>query len=210
MITDRPVQLDDTDKLAVSLYGETTVPGDTAALISASRGQLTTVHTESITQSDGLSNFGHTTVNFTGTARFGRTVSMLFNGATWDRPRNNNDVQILASAARTATLNGADQVNHNAKGVIITLDVTAVTATPSITLRIQHKDNESSAYENLLIGAAVTAIGVHTYIVYPGVAAAAEDIVETIGFPLGRQWRVRVEHGDADSITYSIGASVLL
>lgn len=206
----QPFQLDDTDKLAVSMYGQSTVPGDTAAIISSVRGQLTTAHSESMTQSDGLSNFGHTPVNITGTPRFGRTVSMLSNGSTWDRPRNNIDAQILASAARTATLNSADQINYNGRGVIITLDVTAVSATPSITLRIQHKDNESSAYENLLIGAAVTAIGVHTYIVYPAVAAAAEDIVETIGFPLGRQWRVRVEHGDADSITYSVGAAVIL
>lgn len=125
--------------------------------------------------------------------------------------RNNTEVTLLASAARTATEASADQTNVNARGVIITVDVTAVSATPSITMDIEHKDVASSAYESLLLtSSAITATGTHTYIVYPGIGAASDDVVQVAGFPLGRTWRVNVTHGDADSITYSVGSSYIL
>ncbi len=134
-----------------------------------------------------------------------------FNGITWDRWRGNTEAEILASAARTATVNSADFINYNAKGVIITLDVTATADTPSITLQIEHKDSSGSKYEILLLTtAAVTATGVHTYIVYPGIGAASDDVVQVAGFPLGRTWRVTVTHADGDSITYSVAASYIL
>lgn len=134
-----------------------------------------------------------------------------FNGLSWDRLRTNQDQTILASAARTATLNSADFTNYNHRGVIVTLDVTASADTPSITLQIEHKDLGGSKYEILLLTtAAVTGAGVHTYIVYPGIGAASDDVVQVAGFPLGRIWRVTVTHADGDSITYSVSAASIL
>ncbi|MGH2604227.1 MAG: hypothetical protein ACRDJ9_33180, partial [Dehalococcoidia bacterium] len=49
----------------------------------------------------------------------------LFNGSNFDRQRGNSDVELLASAARTATTTSADQLNHNGRGVVLLLDVTA-------------------------------------------------------------------------------------
>jgi len=120
-----------------------------------------------------------------------------------------DDIALLASAARTATSASSDQINYgNARGVIVTLDCTVDPASASITMDIEHKDTVSGKYESLMLtAAAVTAVGTHTYIVVPGVGAAADDVVEVAGFPIGKVWRVNVTHADTDSITYSVGAS---
>lgn len=121
----------------------------------------------------------------------------------------NMEVTLLASAERTATVNTDDQVNRGARGVIVTLDVTVIDATPSVVLKIQYKDVASGKYEALLVATAVTATGTHTYIVYPDVGAAADDVTKVASFPLGQTWRVRIEHGDTDKITYSCGCCLL-
>jgi hypothetical protein len=123
----------------------------------------------------------------------------------------NTALKILASAARTATTVSQDLDNRFARGVLVTLDVTAVDATPSITLSIEAKDEVSGKYETLLTAtAAVTGVGTHSYLFYPGAGAAASDIVQVAGFPLPKTWRVRVTHADADSITYSVGANLMI
>lgn len=123
-------------------------------------------------------------------------------------------VTLLASAARTATTNSADQnnvdENTNVRGVLVTLDVTAATATPTITLKIQAKDPASGKYEDLLSASAgVTATGTHSYLVYPGAGTASGDVTQVAGFPLPATWRVSVVHSDSDSITYTVGAMLL-
>lgn len=122
--------------------------------------------------------------------------------------KHQREISALASAERTAHTNSLDLVQFGFKGAIVTLDVTAVTATPSLTLKIQAK--MGSKYETLLgASAAVTAVGVHTYIVYPGVGAASGDVVQVAGFPLPTTWRVRVEHADADAATYSVDVAYI-
>ncbi len=130
-----------------------------------------------------------------------------FNGSTWDRRRGNTDITVLASAARTASVNSADLTNYNARGLHLVIDVTAVTATPSITVTIQGKDALSGQYYTVLASAAITAVGTTVLRVYPGLTAAANAVANDI---LPRTWRVSVTNADADSITYSIGASVIL
>jgi len=136
-------------------------------------------------------------------------IGYTFNNTNWDRQRGNMDTDVLASAARTSTTNSTDKVNYNGRGVLVTLNVTALADTPSIVLSIEAK--MGAVYEALLTAsAAVTATGIHSYLVYPGVGAASGDVVQVAGFPLPRTWRVTVTHGDADSITYVVNASVIL
>lgn len=123
---------------------------------------------------------------------------------------NNTHLKVLDSAARTATNNSGDLKNMFARGVLVTLDVTAATGLPSIVLVIEAKDPVSEKYEVLLSATAVTAVGIHSYLVYPGAGAAAGDVTQVAGFPLSRTWRVRVTHANADSITYSVGANLLI
>jgi hypothetical protein len=69
-----------------------------------------------------------------------------FNGTTWDRHRNRQEVTAYASAARTTAQTGSDIPTYNLNGATIVLDVTAITATPVLTLTIQGKDSLSGKY----------------------------------------------------------------
>lgn len=134
------------------------------------------------------------------------SASTIYNGNSWDRARGNVDATLLASAARTTTQTVADQTNYNGRGVTVTLDVTVI-GTGSITLEIDGKDTASGKYVALLTGVAVTANGTTQYTVYPGVTAAANAAVSMI---LPRTWRVVVTANNANSVTYSVGASTIL
>lgn len=127
-----------------------------------------------------------------------------WNGATWDMTRANVNLTLLASAARTTTLQSADQTNYNGSCVHVVLNVTSA-GTGSITLTVQGKDSVSSAYYTILSGAAVTTNSTNVYKVCPGITVAANVSAADI---LPRTWRIDVTHNNANSITYSVGASV--
>lgn len=133
------------------------------------------------------------------------SLGSLFNGTTWDRARNNTDVTVLASAARTATLNSGDLTNYDGRGLHVVVDVTAA-GTGSITITIQGKDAVSGQYYTLLAGAAITTISTNVYKVYPGLTASANAVASDI---LPRTYRILITHNNANSITYSVGASVI-
>lgn len=116
------------------------------------------------------------------------------------------EVIVLASAARTATVNSADQANTHGRGVHVIIDATAVTATPSVVAKVQGKDPVSGKYYDLLESAAITGTGTTVLKVYPGLLASANLVANDM---LPRTWRVRLEHGDGDSITYSVGAVII-
>lgn len=130
----------------------------------------------------------------------------LFNGVTTDKERGNVNLTLLASAARTATTNSGDQVNYNGRGLHVIVDVT-VAGTGSITITIQGKDPVSGQYYTILAGAAITTISTNIYKVYPGLPATANVSANDI---LPRTWRVLVTANNANTITYSVGASMIL
>jgi len=109
---------------------------------------------------------------------------------------------IFASAARTATVNGDDISNDDARGAIVVIDCTAVAATPSVVFTVQGKDPLSGKYYTILTSTAITATGTTVLRIYPGLTAAANVTVSDI---LPTVWRVIATHGDADSITYTVG-----
>lgn len=118
---------------------------------------------------------------------------------------------VFKSAARTATVTSDDLDNRYSKGVILTLDVTAVTSGASITLSVDFKDPTSGKYETYFTATpAVTATGTHSYMIYPGVGEPSGDIVQTASLALPKIWRVKVTHADNKSVTYSVGANLLL
>lgn len=112
----------------------------------------------------------------------------------------------LPSAARTTTTSSADFVNLDSRGIVVVLDVTAITATPLLTLTIQGKDVASGKYYTLLTGAVVGTVSTNTYVLFPGVTETAN--VDVAG-PLPHTFRITVTHGDADSATYSVGFSTV-
>lgn len=141
------------------------------------------------------------------TAEIAASVNYLFDGTQFDRARNNTQETVLASAARTASVDSTDFTNHNAKGLHIIVNVSAITATPSIIAAIQGKDPVSGNYYDLLVGTAITTTGINVLKIYPGIGQIANGAASDL---LPRIWRVSIAHADVDSITYSVGANLVL
>ena len=122
-------------------------------------------------------------------------------------------VVLLSSAARTATPTpgpGGDYGyltnNQRFRGAHIILDVTALAATPSITVAVDGYDYGSDSWYNILTGSAVTTTSQTIYKVHPDLTAVG-NLVAKDGVPY--LWRVTVTHADADSITYSLAVNYL-
>lgn len=119
------------------------------------------------------------------------------------------ETTLLASAARTADTNTADQTNVNHVGVFVVVNVTAVAASPSVVVRVQGKEPVSGNYYNLLDGTPITdvsGVGMYVFKVTPGIGQVAGGAAAD---RLPKTWRVLMDHGDADSITYSVSAVLL-
>lgn len=114
--------------------------------------------------------------------------------------------EVLPSAARTVTPDTVEVVvdrrGFNPNALIITVDVTAVAATPALTVTISRVDRVSGKLTDLLSSAVLALTGTVVLKVGPDLAAVANlvalDYVPSV-------FRITAAHGDADSITYSIG-----
>jgi len=136
----------------------------------------------------------------------------LYNGATWDRQRGNVEGTLFASAARTATVFSSAQTNHNARGVLVMVDVTSA-GTGNLTPSIRAIDPISGNTYVLLSGGPITASGRWGFLVYPGaptVAFGASGTVQSVGHALPRTWFVSIIPGDGSSWTYSIAFSTIV
>jgi len=127
--------------------------------------------------------------------------------SSWIRARANDNAQVFASAARTATLSSATFRNGNYRGAQFVIDVTAIAATPSVVFSIEAFDSLSGKFFSLLDSVAIVAVGTTILRVYPGLLAVANLVANDL---LPYQWRVTATHADADSITYSVGANLML
>lgn len=142
---------------------------------------------------------------------------MLYNNTTFDRERGNTEGTLLASAARTASGVSANQTNHNARGVIVTVSVTAKAATTTLDLFLQAVNPVTAVsvvfVKNLAWAAPVG--GSLALICYPGVLNA--DLGSTgsntaVGksAALPRTWIAEVAPSDANSVTYSVAYQLIL
>jgi len=197
-------QLDDTDKLAVSVYGKVTNAGDTALALQTGGLVKVAIYTSS---ADAI--VGATAASDGVTANLGGLITvpkpLIFNGSLWDRQRSNEAITVLASAARTATVSSADFVNYNGKGLTLFINVSAASATPSVVFMIEVKDPISGFYWGMLATAAITGVGTSMLWLHPGLNLVPN---QRENLPLARTWRVTATHADADSITYSVAAVV--
>lgn len=139
------------------------------------------------------------------------TTQNLFNGFTFEPQRSNSDANaalITLTAQGTGTVNGADQVNTNGKGVVIGTNLTALTA-GSLTINVQGKDIVSGQYYTIASSAAIAATGFNNLVIYPGITPiTATNTVGSFSAILPRTWRVQavVATGPA---TATIGSSTV-
>lgn len=110
---------------------------------------------------------------------------------------------LYASVARTATPTAVTFSVGRAKELRIVIDVTAITATPSVVFTVDIVDSLSGKFPNLITSAAITATGTTVLTVALGVTVAANVAVSA---PLSETLRLTATHGDADSITYTVSA----
>lgn len=190
-------------------------PGSSGALVALQGSTLTT--TDAAGNQSAPANFNLTQIASIAAQMAGADAIVaanvlliaqgLYNGATIDQQRGNLDnIVVLPSAARTTTQTSADMTNYNHRGIIVVLDVT-VPGTGSITLEIDAKDPVSGKYYAVLAGAAVTTTITNVYRVYPGLTAVANATASDV---LPRTWRVKVTANNANSVTYSVGAMLIL
>jgi len=115
-------------------------------------------------------------------------------------------VTLLASAARTAEAAAIPQVNLAALGLHAYLKITANTGGISIKPIVEAQDVLTGDWYPILTSSNMTAIGVRVLKVYPGLAGTASMVA---GDVLPLNWRVRVEHNNVNSVTYSLSANLL-
>jgi len=143
----------------------------------------------------------------------------LYNGASWDRQRNNTEFTLLASATRTTTTATGVQTNYNARGVMLFLNISARTggASPLIDVRLRTRDPVSVGKVPMVsTGNFDPVTRLHIMIITPGAQAVAlgtlgGDVKLVAGLGLPRQWDVLVAFvQDVTSLTYSLGGCYLL
>ena len=119
-----------------------------------------------------------------------------------------SNLSILTSSSRTTTQTQADQTTANGvRGIKVIVDVTVNGSGGSITPEIDFKDSVSGKYIALLTGAAITDTRTVVLTVYPGATAASNLTVNDI---LPHTWRVLVTANNANAVTYSVGAVLLV
>lgn len=105
---------------------------------------------------------------------------------------------IFASAARTATSSAT--IPCRATEGLFYIDVTAVSATPSVVFTILGVSPSGTEY-TILASAAITGTGLTVLRVSPQLTAAANTVAKDM---LPHAIKVTATHADADSITYSM------
>lgn len=112
-------------------------------------------------------------------------------------------VPVLASAARTASVNSNPFGSGGASGIFIVIDVTAIAATPSIVFKLQGLARVAGKWFDILTSVAIVATGTTVLRVHPELTAAANTIVKDM---VPETCRVVATAADADSCTYSVEA----
>lgn len=134
--------------------------------------------------------------------------------ATFDRQRGNDEITVMASAARTASAQSADQTNYNHRGVLVALKVTVNPGgAETLIIAVTFKEPIGGAYRVMAVSAALFGAGgtgEYRILMYPGVAAASQEIDQTVGYPLPRTWRVEITNSSTGSWTYSVSAMPIL
>lgn len=127
------------------------------------------------------------------------TLMVNADGTYSQRTIVNTEGTILASAARTASVNSADIINQSGSKLAVYLDVTAASGTtPTLDIAVKAKDPASGKY--FLIGTFTQKTGIISDAIFIGSGADVEFATKT--------YRVEcVIGGTTPSFTFSVGYS---
>jgi len=136
-----------------------------------------------------------------------RAANERFNGTGWDRARGNLGLAaVLASAARTSTTFSASQTNHNARGILLRIIVSAAPGGgETLTPYIQAPNGFSLAQ----FTAITTTTAGMLYVLYPG-AVDADTLAEAKSCPLPRDWVLVMVHSAGGSWTYQADVAYIV
>lgn len=115
------------------------------------------------------------------------------------------NITAIATASRTATNNSGIIINSG-KGCNIVIDMTAITATGSVTFKMEGYDPTSGKYYTILESAAVTTVSTNVLKILPSITEVAN---ETISNSLPQNIRVTATHLNAVAMTYSVGINYI-
>jgi len=124
---------------------------------------------------------------------------------TFDRQRGNTETQLIATAARTATLDVAF-TNFNGKYMDLMLDISAVTGTnPTLSVRTQVQDPDAVGpfFKNLLTPPDRTTTGEAHYQIGPGITDASSELTDKNDVALPRNLNMNVPIGGTDTPTFT-------
>lgn len=110
---------------------------------------------------------------------------------------------LFASAARTADANSATITNMGSRGVIVKVNVSAISgASATGTFTIQGYDELSDNWYTVLASTAKSATGFFTLTVYPGNTVTSNVSASTV---LPKQWRLNfdISSTTTPSVTFS-------
>lgn len=97
------------------------------------------------------------------------------------RPNRAAPSAIIQHSAAAAGVNGPDLDGGYGKGLLLFIDITAITGTsPTLTVTIQGKDPVSGKYYTILASAALAAVATTVLKVYPGLTAAANSVANDV------------------------------
>lgn len=122
---------------------------------------------------------------------------------------NNRSDNILTLTAQAAgTVNSLMQQNLDGRGLLLVIDVTAISGTsPTLTVTVKGHDAASDKDFTLLASAALAAVGTTVLTIYPGAAVTANVSANS---PLPLEWSVSaVVGGTTPSVTATVGANVI-
>jgi len=145
------------------------------------------------------------------------SYQLAFNGATWDRWRNNIDAVLLSLLKRTTEATSPVVTNLNGKGVMVHLRITdrTVLTAPKLKFAVRSISSEGQPFYlgNIEFDPVV---GNHTFVIYPassGVPKGNPDgLLKFVSdMPIGKKFDIRLTHtADITDLTYSLSYHVLV
>ena len=111
---------------------------------------------------------------------------------------------LFPSQARTASPTPAE-VTEDITGARIVIDVTAITSTPSVTFNVEGHDGLSDKWFLVLASAAIATVSTTVLTIFPNAPVTANVSANNV---IPGHWRLRPVHGNANSITYTVGAEL--